>query len=261
MSSPGAERGQATAEYAGALLLVGLILAVLFTVVPSVGGTFAHAVCLISGGDDCGAAGSNTTGAGAADASASGTSDVSGPAATPQPMPGPAPGGRPPGTAAAAVPTPAPFATPAPAPTPNVANSWTGQAANLPQGGSRPYVPPKKSRGQPHRVRGDRGYGYEDEHGNVWVWDPRGHAGPHWDVQHPDGSHTNVYPDGEIHQGKDNFPNKSPDNEGGGSADDNTAKAVGIAGTIAAAGTILWWVGKAASPLCGPAAPVCAVVL
>jgi Bacterial toxin 37 len=238
MSSPGAERGQATAEYAGALLLVGLILAVLFTVVPSVGGTFAHAVCLISGGDDCGAAGSSTTGAGAADASASGTSDVSEPAATPQP-----------------------FATPAPAPTPNVVSSWTGQAANLPQGGSRPYVPPKKSRGQPHRVRGDRGYGYEDEHGNVWVWDPRGHAGPHWDVQHPDGSHTNVYPDGEVHQGKDNFPNKSPDNEGGGSADDNTAKAVGIAGTIAAAGTILWWVGKAASPLCGPAAPVCAVVL
>jgi hypothetical protein len=238
MSSPGAERGQATAEYAGALLLVGLILAVLFTVVPSVGGTFAHAVCLISGGDDCGAAGSSTTGAGAADASASDTSDVSEPAATPQP-----------------------FATPAPAPTPNVVSSWTGQAANLPQGGSRPYVPPKKSRGQPHRVRGDRGYGYEDEHGNVWVWDPRGHAGPHWDVQHPDGSHTNVYPDGEVHQGKDNFPNKSPDNEGGGSADDNTAKAVGIAGTIAAAGTILWWVGKAASPLCGPAAPVCAVVL
>jgi hypothetical protein len=238
MSSPGAERGQATAEYAGALLLVGLILAVLFTVVPSVGGTFAHAVCLISGGDDCGAAGSSTTGAGAADASASDTSDVSEPAATPQR-----------------------FATPAPAPTPNVVSSWTGQAANLPQGGSRPYVPPKKSRGQPHRVRGDRGYGYEDEHGNVWVWDPRGHAGPHWDVQHPDGSHTNVYPDGEVHQGKDNFPNKSPDNEGGGSADDNTAKAVGIAGTIAAAGTILWWVGKAASPLCGPAAPVCAVVL
>ena len=122
-------------------------------------------------------------------------------------------------------------------------------------------MPPKKSRGQPHRVRGDRGYGYEDEHGNIWVWDPRGHAGPHWDVQHPDGSHTNVYPDGEVHQGKDNFPNKSPDNEGGGSADDNTAKAVGIAGAIAAAGTILWWVGKVASPVCGPAAPVCAVVL
>jgi Bacterial toxin 37 len=234
MSSPRAERGQATAEYAGALLLVGLIVAVLFTVVPSVGGTFARAVCLISGGDDCGAAGSSTARAGAADAPAPGTSDVSGPAVTPQPV-----------------------ATPAPAPTP----SWTGQAANLPRGGSRPYVPPKKSRGQPHKVRGDRGYGYEDEHGNVWVWDPRGHAGPHWDVQHPDGSHTNVYPDGEVHQGKDNFPNKSPDSDGGGSSDDNTAKAVGIAGALATGGTILWWVGKAASPACGPFAPVCAVVL
>jgi hypothetical protein len=231
MPSLRAERGQAAVEYAGALLLVALLLAALFTVVPSVGGTIARAVCVIPIGGDCGAAGSSTSGDERA-ASAPGSSGV-----------------------------PEPAATPAPAPTPNVANSWTGQAANLPQRGSRPYVPPKKSRGQPHRVRGDRGYGYEDEHGNVWVWDPRGHAGPHWDVQHPDGSHTNVYPDGEVHQGKDNFPNKSPDSEGGGSADDNTAKAVGIAGGIAAAGTILWWVGKAASPLCGPAAPVCVVVL
>jgi hypothetical protein len=148
-----------------------------------------------------------------------------------------------------------------------VANSWTGQAANLPQGGSRPYVPPKKSHGKPHRVRGDRGTGYEDVDGNVWVWDPRGHAGPHWDVQHPDGSHTNVYPDGEIHQGADNFPNKPRSSDGGGSGDDegggdnNTAKAVGIAGALATAGTILWWVGKAASPACGPLAPVCVVVL
>src|SRR3954452_5804218 len=231
MSSPRDEGGQAAVEYAGALLLVALLLAALFTVVPSVGGTIARAVCVIPIGGDCGAAGSSTPGDETV-ASSPGSSGV-----------------------------PEPVATPAPAPTPNVANSWTGQAANLPQGGSRPYVPPKKSRGRPHRVRGDRGYGYEDEHGNVWVWDPRGHAGPHWDVQHPDGSHTNVYPDGEVHQGKDNFPNKSPDNEGGGSADDNTAKAVGIAGGIAAVGTILWWVGKAASPLCGPAAPVCAVVL
>lgn len=227
MSSPRAERGQAAVEYAGALLLVALLLSALFTVVPSVGGTIARAVCVIPIGGDCGAAGSSTPGDETA-ASAPGSSGVPGPAATPQP---------------------------------NVVNSWTGQAANLPQTGSRPYVPPKKSRGQPHRVRGDRGYGYEDEHGNVWVWDPRGHAGPHWDVQHPDGSHTNVYPDGEVHQGKDNFPNRSPDSEGGGSADDNTAKAVGIAGGIAAVGTILWWVGKAASPLCGPAAPLCAVVL
>src|SRR3954468_13379437 len=114
MSSPGAERGQATAEYAGALLLVGLILAVLFTVVPSVGGTFARAVCLISGGDDCGAAGSATPAAGPADASHPGQAGVSGPAATPQP-------------GAGTVPVPVP--TPAPAPTPNVADSWTGQAA------------------------------------------------------------------------------------------------------------------------------------
>src|SRR3954466_15914190 len=115
MSSPGAERGQATAEYAGALLLVGLILAVLFTVVPSVGGTFARAVCVISGGEDCGAAGSSAprTDAGGAPgparapAPAPGPPGVPGPPAPPQPLPGPAPGGPPPpGTAAAAAPTP-----------------------------------------------------------------------------------------------------------------------------------------------------------
>ena len=27
----------------------------------------------------------------------------------------------------------------------------------------------------------------------------------HWDVQHLDGTHTNVRPDGEIHHGQDNF--------------------------------------------------------
>jgi RHS repeat-associated protein len=46
------------------------------------------------------------------------------------------------------------------------------------------------------------GRGWVDDKGNVWV--PTGpsvpgrpqHGGKHWDVQHPDGTHTNVYPGG-----------------------------------------------------------------
>ena len=45
---------------------------------------------------------------------------------------------------------------------------------------------------------------------------------PHWDVQHPDGSHTNVDPDGNITHGDDNFPNKSR----GGSGDSGDRKSV-----------------------------------
>ena len=86
----GVDRGLTDVGAAGVLSLiglfdiVGLIVAVLFTVAPFVGGTIERAVCLIPGGHDCGAAGSSTARAGAADAPAPGTSDVSEPAATPQ---------------------------------------------------------------------------------------------------------------------------------------------------------------------------------
>jgi len=71
--------------------------------------------------------------------------------------------------------------------------------------GGRCYEPPKKNRGKPKRARhGDR-TGWEDDGKNVWVWDPSGHAGPHWDVQHPDGRHTNVSEEGTVIGGRDNF--------------------------------------------------------
>lgn len=38
-------------------------------------------------------------------------------------------------------------------------------------------------------------------------------------------------------------------------------RSIAIAAGLATAGTIIWWAGKALSPLCGPVAPVCAVVL
>jgi hypothetical protein len=107
-----------------------------------------------------------------------------------------------------------------------------------------------------------RGGGFKDAYGNVWKWDPSGHAGPHWDVQHPDGSHTNVAPDGTVIGGKDNFPNKAPsDNAGGGDNGGDTAKkAAGGAAIIGGAGAIIWWGAKILSPACGPLAPVCAIV-
>jgi Bacterial toxin 37 len=238
------ERGQTGAEYAGVLLLAALLVAVLFTVVPQIGGTVAHAVECLVPSNDCAAAGTTASGSDAADASATDPAEESRPAAAPTPVAQP---------------------TPAPAPGPNVAAAWTGQAANLPTRGSRPFEPKKNERGQPQKKRTDRGYGYEDRHGNIWVWDPTGHAGAHWDVQHPGRSkeHTNVYPDGEVHQGEDNFPNKSrgSDDDGGGSSDNDTAKSVAIGAGAVGAGGLIWWLGKLASPACGPAALVCAVVL
>lgn len=47
-----------------------------------------------------------------------------------------------------------------------------------------------------------KGYGWRDKGGRVWC--PTGprpgaaHGGPHWDVQFPNGDHTNVYPGGKV---------------------------------------------------------------
>jgi hypothetical protein len=120
-------------------------------------------------------------------------------------------------------------------------------------------VPPKKAHGKPQRVRGG---GFEDANGNVWKWDPSGHAGPHWDVEHPDGSHTNVSPEGQV-IGPDNFPNKAPTgsggDSGGGDSGDTVKKAAGGAAVIGGTGAIIWWGLKILSPACGPLAPACAI--
>jgi hypothetical protein len=234
------EHGQTAAEYLGILFVVAAIIAALL---PGPGAEIAGRItrlvnCVGSGG--CAAA----SGGPGRSVSVAGANGPAGPRA-----------------AQAAVPTP--VVTPDAPPAPAVA--WMGQAANLPRGGDRPYVPPKKSRGQPKKVpldnRGGK-TGYEDADGNRWEWVPEGsgaaHGGPHWDVQHKDGSHTNVYPDGHI-RGEDNFPNKprSPEpGDDGSSRKDNTAKAV-VGG--AAAGAIIWWGAKLLSPACGPFAPVCVI--
>ncbi|HKI37581.1 MAG TPA: polymorphic toxin type 17 domain-containing protein [Gemmataceae bacterium] len=77
----------------------------------------------------------------------------------------------------------------------------------LPRGGRHPYVPPLRGNWLKHPPRGPQ-RGYLDDAGNEWVPHPHPSGREedfHWDVQHHDGRHTNVRPDGEVHHGDDNF--------------------------------------------------------
>jgi RHS repeat-associated protein len=63
------------------------------------------------------------------------------------------------------------------------------------------HEPPKNWDGKKVKNPNGPGAGYPDRRGNVWVPTgpgPGAHGGPHWDVEHPDGSHTNVYPGGRT---------------------------------------------------------------
>ena len=128
------------------------------------------------------------------------------------------------------------------------------QAGRLPRTGSWPYEPPKGSHGKPQRSPDRRGF--RDRYRNDWRWDP---VKGEWDVQHPDGTHTNIGPDGEITHGKDNFPNRRSRRTPEEGNDPSKTVIIGVGG--ATLGGILWWGGKLASPFCGPAAPICAVGL
>ena len=49
------------------------------------------------------------------------------------------------------------------------------------------------------KIKHRRGFGWPDNRGDVWIpTGPNGHGGPHWDVQHPDGTYENVFPGGGI---------------------------------------------------------------
>lgn len=59
------------------------------------------------------------------------------------------------------------------------------------------FIPKKNWDGKKAKHR--RGWGWPDQKGNIWVpTGPNGHGGPHWDVQHPDGSYTNIVPGGKA---------------------------------------------------------------
>jgi hypothetical protein len=272
MSRLRSQSGQAGAEYMGVLLIVALIVAALAAsgLASDVAGSATHFVkCTATGGCTAAPGGGGSVGSGGGGGGGSswpGGNQVQ----AALPTPGPA---QPAGGDVPAQPEP-PQPGPAPGPPASAAASWPGPAANLPQSGDRVFKPRKKDRGKPQRVPlGDRGgkKGYIDDDGNKWEWVPEGsgaaHGGAHWDVQHPDGSHTNVFPDGNV-VGEDNFPNKSR----GGSESDNSGSTsnstsvdpgtvAGVVGGGIATGGLIWWLGKLASPACGPAVLVCAVVL
>ena len=78
---------------------------------------------------------------------------------------------------------------------------------DLPRDETHPFVPPKGAWPKnPQRGPDD---GYLDRAGNEWK-PVAGSTGLdedfHWDIEHKDGTHTNVRPDGEVHHGPDNFP-------------------------------------------------------
>jgi len=59
------------------------------------------------------------------------------------------------------------------------------------------FVPHKKKKGLRKIPWNKNRKGYPDKNGNYWEPVPDGHRGthdPHWDQQHPDGSHTPKYP-------------------------------------------------------------------
>ena len=91
-----------------------------------------------------------------------------------------------------------------------------------------------------------------DDYGDVWEWDPvKGER----DVQ-TGKKHTNVGPDGEKTHGPNNTGRQPKPPADNGS---DTARSVAVGAGAAGAGAILWWLGKLASPACGPVVLVCAV--
>jgi hypothetical protein len=80
----------------------------------------------------------------------------------------------------------------------------------LPMSGDHPFNPPLDKAGNPVMKKGPR-KGLLDADGNEWVVDkPAAKIGNfHWDVQHKNGTHTNVNPrsnnPGSINHGEDNF--------------------------------------------------------
>jgi RHS repeat-associated protein len=129
-----------------------------------------------------------------------------------------------------------------------------GLIGRLPTDGSFPFEPKKGQRlSQPRSIQRESGDPV-DKHGDKWEWDP---IKEEWDVQHQDGSHTNVGPDGEITHGENNT-GREPKSRSGD--DSGKAEALATAGAAGGILVVLWWIGKLAAPVCGPAAPACVVV-
>ena len=84
-------------------------------------------------------------------------------------------------------------------PGPNLTDPAGKKGEKLPKGGEHPFEPKKHKGGDYLRDMFGR---FLDKWGNAWEWDP---IKGEWDVQHPDGSHTNIGPDGNVTHGPDKF--------------------------------------------------------
>jgi hypothetical protein len=61
------------------------------------------------------------------------------------------------------------------------------------------FFPKKNWDGKKVRNPNGAGYGWPDKNGWVWIpTGPKGHGGPHWDVEGPNGEYKNVVPGGRI---------------------------------------------------------------
>ena len=76
-------------------------------------------------------------------------------------------------------------------------------ADRLPREGPFQYISPSGAGKRPRRVRGN---GFVDEKGSQWEWSAGVKPGQcdHWDVSHPDATHSNIRPEGTKHHGSVN---------------------------------------------------------
>lgn len=108
-----------------------------------------------------------------------------------------------------------------------------GLIGKLPTKGSFPFEPGKGQRlGDPKSIPRRDGKPV-DKYSDQWKWDP---IKGEWDVQHPDGSHTNVGLDGEITHGDNNTgrqPKPAPSTSNSMSWLEPTLGGLGILGGFA----------------------------
>ncbi len=73
----------------------------------------------------------------------------------------------------------------------------------LPKVGAFRYVSPEGDGRSPKRIRGN---GFVDVQESQWEWSDGVKPGQcdHWDVTHPDGTHSNIRPEGTKHHGSVN---------------------------------------------------------
>ena len=68
------------------------------------------------------------------------------------------------------------------------------------------FTPPKKGNKKVKNPNG-KGWGWVDNKGNVWVWNPGMHGGEGWVIQEPDGGHSHAYPGGGVRHHFESVPN------------------------------------------------------